>query len=114
LTEKNELDNKIAALLKDNQTLEASLEEFKKKQASGGFSSNEIEMNLKIHLLEKERDGLKWAQEKKELENRINEYKDLLKSKDSEYQVKEKRENQKFKDEIISIEEEFKEQINAI
>jgi hypothetical protein len=31
-TEKNELDNKIMVLLKDNQTLEANLEEFKKKQ----------------------------------------------------------------------------------
>jgi hypothetical protein len=30
-TEKNELDNKIIVLLKDNQTLEANLEEFKKK-----------------------------------------------------------------------------------
>lgn len=55
------MDNKISVLLKDNQTLEANLEEFKKKQGSGGLSSNEIEMNLKIHLLEKERDGLKWA-----------------------------------------------------
>jgi hypothetical protein len=53
-------------------------------------------MNLKIHLLEKERDGLKWAQEKKDLENKINEYKDLLKSKDSEYQMKEKRESQRI------------------
>lgn len=94
--EKNELDNKIMVLLKDNQTLEANLEEFKKKQGSGGLSSNEIEMNLKIHLLEKERDGLKWAQEKKDLENKINEYKDLLKSKDSEYQMKEKRESQRI------------------
>lgn len=50
-------------------------------------------MNLKIHLLEKERDGLKWAQEKKDLENKINEYKEFLKSKDSEYQMKEKRES---------------------
>jgi hypothetical protein len=50
-------------------------------------------MGLKIHLLEKERDTLKWSQEKKDLENKINEYKELLKSKDSEYQIKEKRES---------------------
>ena len=59
-SERLELDNKISVLLKDNQTLENNLEEFKKKQSTGGLSSNEIEMKLKIHLLEKERDGLKW------------------------------------------------------
>ncbi len=93
--EKHELENRLNALIKDNQTLEANLEEFKKKQggSSTGLSATEIEMGLKIHLLEKERDTLKWSQEKKDLENKINEYKELLKSKDSEYQIKEKRES---------------------
>lgn len=110
--DKHELENRISALIKDNQTLEANLEEFKKKQlGSSGLSTTEIEMGLKIHLLEKERDALKWTQEKKDLENKINEYKELLKSKDSEYQIKEKRESQKYKDELNSVEEDYKEQI---
>jgi hypothetical protein len=68
-------------------------------------------MKLKILTLEKERDQLKWNQEKQALENKINEYMDLLNSKENEFSVKEKREAQKYKDEIFSIEEDYKEQV---
>lgn len=66
-------------------------------------------MSLKIITLEKERDQLKWNQDKQALENKINEYNDLLKSKEAEFSIREKREGQKYKDEIFSIEEEYKE-----
>ena len=75
------------------------------------MSSSEIDMNVKILVLEKERDLLKWNQERQELEAKVNEYKQLVYSKDAEYQAKQKRGEDKFKDEILSIEEDYKEQI---
>jgi len=41
-------------------------------------SSSEIDMNVKILVLEKERDLLKWNQERQELEAKVNEYKQLV------------------------------------
>ena len=107
-SEKVELETRLASLIKDNQTLEASLKELSK---GGGVSSSEIDMNVKILVLEKERDLLKWNQERQELEAKVNEYKQLVQSKDAEYQAKQKRGEDKFKDEILSIEEDYKEQI---
>ena len=95
--------------MKDNQTLEASLKELSK--GGGGVTSSEVDMNVKILVLEKERDLLKWNQERQELEAKVNEYKQLVQSKDAEYHAKQKRGEDKFKDEIFSIEEEYKEQI---
>ena len=44
----------------------------------------------------------------------LSEYKELLKSKDAEYQIKENREIQKYKDELFSVEEDYKEQVNKL
>jgi hypothetical protein len=58
--------------------------------------------------IEKERDILKWNQEKQELLNEINKYNDLFKSKDLEYKYKEQHDQQRLKDEVQSIEEDFR------
>jgi hypothetical protein len=62
-TEKAELESRVAVLVKDNKTLESSLKDLS-KIGSSGVSSNEIDMSLKILILEKERDLLKWNQER--------------------------------------------------
>ena len=115
-TEIHDLSNRINDLLKDNQTLEANLEEFKKRPSTSDSTctNSETDLKLKINLLEKERDAYKWAQERTDLEKKINEYKELLKSKDTEYQIKENREIQKYKDELFSVEEDYKEQVNKL
>ena len=66
-------------------------------------------MQLKLSSIEKERDQLKWAQEKSELLNKINECSELIKSKDGELKYKEQQMNERMKDEIASYEEHFNE-----
>jgi chromosome segregation ATPase len=62
-TEIHDLSNRINDLLKDNQTLEANLEEFKKRPSTSDSTctNSETALKLKINLLEKERDAYKWA-----------------------------------------------------
>ena len=62
-TEIHDLSNRINDLLKDNQTLEANLEEFKKRPSTSDSTctNSETDLKLKINLLEKERDAYKWA-----------------------------------------------------
>jgi hypothetical protein len=57
-------------------------------------------MSIKIMTIEKERDHLKWNQDKLELQNRVNEQKDLIKAKESEYKNKEDKLNLRLKEEI--------------
>ncbi len=64
-------------------------------------------MQLKLLSIEKERDQLKWAQEKNEFLNKINECSELIKSKDGELKYKEQQMNERMKDEIASYEEHF-------
>ena len=74
-TEIHDLSNRINDLLKDNQTLEANLEEFKKRPSTSDSTciNSETDLKLKINLLEKERDAYKWAQERTDLEKKVNE-----------------------------------------
>lgn len=69
---------------------------------------------MKIIEVERERDQLKWNQEKLELQNKINEYIELIKSKQVEFQTKEKQNELRLQDEYQSIEEHYKDQIQEL
>ena len=71
-------------------------------------------MKIKLITLEKERDQLKWNEEKQSLLNEINKYQDLIKSKDTEYQHKVQHDHQRLKDEVQSIEEDYKDQLQTL
>lgn len=61
-----------------------------------------------------ERDQLKWDKERQEMLNKIEEYEKLNKSREYEFRMKEEQLKQKLKDEVRSIEESYKEELDRL
>ncbi len=104
------MDSKIQALVKDNKTLEKNLSEMS-VNTSQGSSTQQIEQNLKMLNLEKERDQLRWEQQKERLEVENEKIKELLQSKDFEIRNKEEQVMIKLRDDFNLTEQSYNEEI---
>ena len=65
-------------------------------------------------MLEKERDSLKWNQERKELENKIQQQEDIITTKDQEIKNKEDFLNKKLEQQYKDQESSYEEQIQSL
>ena len=112
------LESRLQSLLKDNEALEKNLNRFQAENSSIKYSSNEsfsdLQKSLQILQLEKERDQLKWTQEKQLMENKINEYSQLNQSKEYEFRIKEEQLKQRLQDEVESVRESHRDESDKL
>lgn len=109
-----DLELKLNALQKDNETLEKNVRtlqtETSKVQPTSIESASDLQNKLSFLNMQVERDQLKWDKEKSEMLNKIEEYEKLNKSKENEFKIREEQLRQKQKDEIRSIEDSYREE----
>ncbi|CDW80227.1 protein hook homolog 3 [Stylonychia lemnae] len=109
---------KLSSLSKDNDTLEKNLRQIQDENQHVRSSNNETAIDIQnkftILKLETERDQLKWSQEKQEIQNKLNQYEKLHSSKEQEFKIKEDQLKQKLNDEVRSIEDSYKEEVDRL